>query len=67
MCIVLPFIYFTLAIKWWIVTAIWGFSLAIATPNELVDKQWDKDFITLPIVTFKNMGTRIINRFKKKK
>jgi cellulose synthase/poly-beta-1,6-N-acetylglucosamine synthase-like glycosyltransferase len=67
MCIVLPFIYFTLAIKWWIVTAIWGFSLAIATPNELVDKQWDKDFITLPIVTFKNMSRRIINRFKKNK
>ena len=67
MSLALPFIYFTLAIKWWIVGAIWGFSLAIATPNELVDKNWDKDFITLPIVTLMNISKRIIRFISRKK
>lgn len=66
MCLTLPFIYMTIAIKWWVVTGIWGFSLAIATPNELVDKNWDKDFITLPLVTIKNISKMIIGHFKKK-
>lgn len=65
MCLTLPFIYLTLAFKWWIVTAIWGLSLALATPNELVDKNWDKDFITLPIVTFRNIYKKIISRIRK--
>ena len=67
MSLALPFIYFTLAIKWWIVGAIWGFSLAIATPNELVDRNWDKDFITLPIVTFMNISKRIVRLISRKK
>jgi len=66
MNLTLPFIYMTIAIKWWVVTGIWGFSLAIATPNELVDKNWDKDFITLPLVTLKNISKKIIGHFKKK-
>ncbi len=64
MSVTLPFIYFTLAIKWWIITFIWGLSLALATPNALVDKNWDKDFITLPIVTFVNICKRIIGKIK---
>jgi cellulose synthase/poly-beta-1,6-N-acetylglucosamine synthase-like glycosyltransferase len=66
MSLTLPFIYLTIAIKWWVVTGIWGFSLAIATPNELVDKNWDKDFITLPLVTLKNISKMIIGHIKKK-
>jgi len=66
MSLTLPFIYLTIAIKWWVVTGIWGFSLAIATPNELVDKNWDKDFITLPLVTIKIISKMIIGHFKKK-
>ena len=66
MNLTLPFIYLTIAIKWWVVTGIWGFSLAIATPNELVDKNWDKDFITLPLVTIKNISKKIIGHIKKK-
>lgn len=65
MCLVMPFIYFTLAMKWWIVTVIWGFSLAFATPNVLVDKNWDKDFITLPIVTAINLGKKVLEKVKK--
>lgn len=66
MSLTLPFIYLTIAIKWWVVTGIWGISLAIATPNELVDKNWDKDFIILPLVTIKNISKKIIGHFKKK-
>ena len=65
MSITLPFIYFSLAIKWWIIAVIWGFSLAIATPDELVDKNWDKDFITLPIATIINVSKRLVGKLKK--
>ncbi len=66
MSITLPFIYFTLAIKWWIVAVIWGFSLALATPNEFVDKNWDKDFITLPISTLANIYRKLMTLIRKK-
>ena len=66
MSIILPFIYFTLAVKWWIISVIWGFSLALATPNELVDKNWDKDFISLPLATMKNLIKKIRSKITKK-
>ena len=66
MSIILPFIYFTLAVKWWIISVIWGFSLALATPNELVDKNWDKDFISLPLATLKNLIKKIHSKTVKK-
>ncbi len=66
MSIILPFIYFTLAIKWWVVSVIWGFSLALATPNELVDKNWDKDFISIPLAILKTLITKIRNKITKK-
>lgn len=49
--LIMPFVYFSLAVKWWILAAIMGFSFAIATPDKLVDNNWDKDFLTLPIRT----------------
>ena len=66
MSIILPFIYFTLAVKWWIISVIWGFSLALATPDELVDKNWDKDFISLPLATLKNLIKKIHSKTIKK-
>ena len=51
MCLVLPFIYFTLALKWWLVTAIALFAFGLATPDYLVDKNWDKDFLRAPLIT----------------
>lgn len=48
MSIVLPFIYMSLAIKWWIIAAIILLIFAIATPDYLVDKRWDRAFIKLP-------------------
>ena len=51
MSIVLPFIYFTLAIKWWIAAALMLLTFAIATPNYLVDKNWDRDFLSAPFIS----------------
>jgi len=45
MSVALPFIYFTLAIKWWILAAVVLLAFAIATPDYLVDKNWDKMFL----------------------
>ena len=51
MSIILPFIYFTSAIKWWVIAAVALFAFALATPNYLVDKNWDRDFLNAPRVT----------------
>ena len=51
MCVTLPFIYFTLALKWWAITAIALFAYALATPDYLVDKNWDRDFLRAPLIT----------------
>ena len=69
MSITLPFIYLTLALKWWVIAIIWGFSLSFATPNALVDKHWDKDFFMLPIATVVYVAKGIfakIQQFTKK-
>ena len=50
MGIILPFIYFTLAIKWWALFAFVLLIFAIATPNYLVDDKWDKTFYMLPVI-----------------
>lgn len=52
---ILPFIYFTMAIKWWAVAIVCGFAFALATPDMLVDKNWDADFLTLPFRTIKSL------------
>ena len=52
MSLVLPFIYFTLVIKWWCVGAICLFFFALATPDYLVDEMWNKTFLRSPLVTF---------------
>ena len=52
MSLILPFIYFTLVIKWWIIGAICLFFFALATPDYLVDEMWDKTFLRSPLVSF---------------
>jgi len=47
---VLPFIYFSLAFKWWILFAVVLFVFALATPNYLVDSKWDRTFFLIPAV-----------------
>lgn len=49
MSLVLPFIYMTIAIKWWILGALALFVLALATPDYLVAEMWDKTFLRDPL------------------
>ena len=51
MSIIMPFIYFTLVIKWWILGAACLFFFALATPDYLVDEMWDKTFLRSPFVS----------------
>ena len=51
MSIVLPFIYFTLAIKWWILVSIALFIFALATPDYLVNEMWDNTFLRSPFTS----------------
>lgn len=62
MCIILPFIYMTMAIKWWILGALALFFFALATPDYLVDEMWDKTFLRSPFVT---LWGKLYTRFKK--
>ncbi len=48
MSIVLPFIYMTLVIKWWILGALALFIFALATPDYLVTEMWEKTFLRDP-------------------
>lgn len=64
MCIILPFIYLTMAIKWWIMGALVLFFFALATPDYLVDEMWDKTFLRSPFVT---LWGKLYTRFKKNK
>ena len=50
MGVIMPFIYFTLAIKWWALFTIVLFIFALATPNYLVDDKWDHTFFLVPII-----------------
>ena len=60
MCVITPFIYFTMAIKWWALFAIVLFVFAMATPNYLVDEKWDSTFFKIPIV----LMSSILHKFK---
>ena len=60
MCLTTPFIYFTMAIKWWALFAIVLFIFAMATPNYLVDDKWDSTFFKIPFVLLSS----ILHKFK---
>ena len=64
MSIILPFIYFTLAIKWWLLGSAALFVFALATPDYLVDEMWDKTFLRSPFVS---LWSLIHIRIQKKK
>lgn len=48
MSIILPFIYMTLVIKWWILGALALFIFALATPDYLVNEMWDNTYLRSP-------------------
>ena len=60
MCVIPPFIYFTIGVKWWILFAIVLFVFAMATPNYLVDEKWDSTFFKIPVVFMSS----ILQKFK---
>ena len=51
MSIVLPFIYLTLAIKWWILAAFALFIFALVTPDYLIEEVWDNSFLRSPFTS----------------
>ena len=51
MSIILPFIYMTLVIKWWILTAIVLFIFALVTPDYLIDEVWENSFLRSPLTS----------------
>lgn len=66
MSILLPFIYLTLAIKWWVVSSAVLFFFALATPDYLVDEMWDRTFLRSPFVTLWGIiSTKFLNKNKK--
>ena len=65
MSIVLPFIYMTLVIKWWILGALALFIFALATPDYLVAEMWEKALLRDP---FKRLWNYIKpNLFRKQR
>lgn len=66
MSVVLPFIYLTIAFKWWILGFIALFVFAIATPDYLVDEMWDKTFLRSPFVSlWRIFNIKLLKRTKK--
>lgn len=69
MGVVLPFIYMSLVIKWWILGSAALFFFALATPDYLVDEMWDKTFLRAPFITLWGIiSTKLLgNKFNFKK
>ena len=65
MSVILPFIYLTMALKWWAIAAITLFIFALATPDYLVDEMWDKTFLRSPFVSLWSLSH--VKKQKKKK
>ena len=59
MCLVVPFIYMSAALKWWALFAIVVLIFAIATPNYLVDEKWNRTFFLVPVVLLSS----VLNKF----
>ncbi|MBR1879529.1 MAG: glycosyltransferase [Prevotella sp.] len=64
MGVIMPFIYFSLALKWWALFAIVLFIFALATPNYLVDDKWDRTFFLIPVILMTSVLSK--TRFAKK-
>ncbi len=60
MSVVMPFIYFSLALKWWVLFGFVFFVFALATPNYLVDEKWDKTFYMAPLIFLSSILSKTI-------
>ncbi len=50
MSLILPFIYFTMVLKWWALLLIATFAFAMATPDYIVDRHWIRSFRHIPLL-----------------
>lgn len=66
MSTVLPFIYMTLVIKWWILASVALFVFALVTPDYLIDEVWDNSFLRSPFTSLWNKLRNRNNNIKKK-
>ena len=65
MSILLPVIYLSMAVKWWVVSSAVLFFFALATPDYLVDEMWDRTFLRSPFVTLWGIiSTKFLNKKK---
>lgn len=55
MSAVLPFIYMSLAMKWWGLFAFVLFIFALATPDYLVDSNWNSSSLKTPLILMKSI------------
>lgn len=55
MSIILPAIYMSLVFKWWVLFAIVLLIFAMATPDYLVDDQWEITFFKTPLILMKSV------------
>lgn len=51
MSIIMPFIYMTLVLKWWILASVALFIFALVTPDYLIDEVWDNSFLRSPFTS----------------
>ena len=52
---ILPFVYMTLALKWWFLFGFVLFVFAAATPDYLVTPQWEKAFLKSPLIMLSSL------------
>lgn len=65
MSLILPFIYLTMAVKWWTLGSLALFFFALATPDYLVDEMWNRTFLRSPFVTLWGIiSTKLFHRKK---
>lgn len=58
MSALLPFIYLTAALKWWLLFILILFFFALATPDYLVDKRWNSAFFKVPFILLSSVLRR---------
>ena len=66
MSIILPFIYFSMAVKWWILASFICFIFALATPDYLIDQNWNKMMLQTPRVFLTSIYRHIHSVWLKK-
>ena len=55
MSAILPFIYMSLALKWWALFAFVLFIFALATPDYLVDENWSRSSLKSPLILMRSI------------